>query len=301
MAHRQTAQFLIQRFRQVGIRPVTKRGQNFLIDLNLVELIADSADLGPDDVVLEVGTGTGSLTALIAPHVAEVVTVEIDRQLHELANQELVEFDNVTFLCQDVLRTKNRLHPVVLEMLQEKLAGGENRKLKLVANLPYNVATPIISNLLDTEVVPDAMSVTIQKELADRIVASPSTKDYGSLSIWLQSQCDVQIVRTLPPSVFWPRPKVQSAILHIQVSPEKRGLIADVTFFHRFVRAMFFHRRKYLRSVILSAFKGQLDKPAVDAVLEEQALSPQIRAEALDVQQMLDLCDAMRAAGGKLE
>jgi 16S rRNA (adenine1518-N6/adenine1519-N6)-dimethyltransferase len=301
MAHRQTAQFLIQRFRQVGIRPVTKRGQNFLIDLNLVELIAESADLGPDDVVLEVGTGTGSLTALIAPHVAEVVTVEIDRQLHELANQELVEFDNVTFLCQDVLRTKNRLHPVVLEMLQEKLAGGENRKLKLVANLPYNVATPIISNLLDTEVVPDAMSVTIQKELADRIVASPSTKDYGSLSIWLQSQCDVQIVRTLPPSVFWPRPKVQSAILHIQVSPEKRGLIADVTFFHRFVRAMFFHRRKYLRSVILSAFKGQLDKPAVDAVLEEQALSPQIRAEALDVQQMLDLCDAMRAAGGKLE
>ena len=301
MAHRQTAQFLIQRFRQVGIKPVTKRGQNFLIDLNLVELIAESADLGPDDVVLEVGTGTGSLTALIAPHVAEVVTVEIDRQLHELANQELVEFDNVTFLCQDVLRTKNRLHPVVLEMLQEKLAGGENRKLKLVANLPYNVATPIISNLLDTEVVPDAMSVTIQKELADRIVASPSTKDYGSLSIWLQSQCDVQIVRTLPPSVFWPRPKVQSAILHIQVSPEKRGLIADVTFFHRFVRAMFFHRRKYLRSVILSAFKGQLDKPAVDAVLEAQALSPEIRAEALDVQQMLDLCDAMRAAGGKLE
>lgn len=108
MVERQTAQFLIRRFREVGIRPVTKRGQNFLIDLNLVELIAETANLGPNDVVLEVGTGTGSLTALMAPHVADVVTVEIDRQLHELANQELVEFENISLLCQDVLKTKNQ-------------------------------------------------------------------------------------------------------------------------------------------------------------------------------------------------
>ena len=132
MVERQTAQFLIRRFREVGIRPVTKRGQNFLIDLNLVELIAETADLGPDDVVLEVGTGTGSLTALMAPHVADVVTVEIDRQLHELANQELVEFENVTLLCQDVLKTKNQMHPLVLETLQEKLAMGDGRQLKLI-------------------------------------------------------------------------------------------------------------------------------------------------------------------------
>jgi 16S rRNA (adenine1518-N6/adenine1519-N6)-dimethyltransferase len=295
MVQRQTAQFLIRRFREVGIRPFTKQGQNFLIDLNLVELIAETADLGPDDVVLEVGTGTGSLTALIAPHVAEVVSVEIDRQLHELASQELVDFKNVTLLCQDVLRTKNQMHPVVLEMLQEKLAVAGSRQLKLVANLPYHVATPIISNLLDTSVLPNSMTVTIQKELADRLVASPSTKDYGSLSVWMQSQCEVQVVRTLPPSVFWPRPRVQSAIIHIQLAPQKRSLIPDISFFHSFVRAIFLHRRKYLRSVVVSAFKGQLDKPTVDGILQNQGLSLQIRAEALPVQQILNLCEAVRA------
>ena len=296
MAHRQTAQFLMRRFREVGIRPITKRGQNFLIDLNLVRLIAETADLGADDVVLEVGTGTGSLTALIAPQVAAVVTVEIDRQLHQLAEQELVSFDNVTLLCQDVLRTKNQLSPLVLETLQEKLDAAAGRKLKLVANLPYHVATPIISNLLDTVIVPDSMTVTIQRELADRLIARPSTKDYGALSIWIQSQCEVQLVRALPPSVFWPRPRVQSAILHIQVCPQRRGRIPDISFFHQFVRAMFFHRRKYLRSVMLSAYKGQLDKPAVDEILQGEGLSVQIRAEALSVEQMLGLSEAVRQA-----
>ena len=294
MVERQTAQFLIRRFREVGIRPVTKRGQNFLIDLNLVELIAETANLGPNDVVLEVGTGTGSLTALMAPHVADVVTVEIDRQLHELANQELVEFENISLLCQDVLKTKNQLHPVVLETLQEKLAVADGRQLKLVANLPYHVATPIISNLLNSDVLPAAMTVTIQKELGDRLVAVPSTKDYGSLSVWVQSQCDVQLVRTLPPSVFWPRPRVQSAIMHIQVDPEKRGLIPNITFFHSFVRSVFLHRRKYLRSVVVSAFKGQLDKPTVDGILEAEGLSLQVRAESLSVQQLLSLSQAVQ-------
>ncbi len=294
MVERQTAQFLIRRFREVGIRPVTKRGQNFLIDLNLVELIAETANLGPDDVVLEVGTGTGSLTALMAPHVADVVTVEIDRQLHELANQELVEFENISLLCQDVLKTKNQLHPVVLETLQEKLAVADGRQLKLVANLPYHVATPVISNLLNSDVLPAAMTVTIQKELGDRLVAEPSTKDYGALSVWVQSQCDVQLVRTLPPSVFWPRPRVQSAIMHIQVDPEKRSLIPDITFFHTFVRSVFLHRRKYLRSVVVSAFKGQLDKPTVDGILEAEGLSLQVRAESLSVQQLLSLSQAVQ-------
>ncbi|MFP6577018.1 MAG: rRNA adenine dimethyltransferase family protein, partial [Pirellulaceae bacterium] len=225
---------------------------------------------------------------------ADVVSVEIDRQLHQLASQELVGCGNVTLLCQDVLRTKNQIHATVLETLQEKLALDESRKLKLVANLPYHVATPLISNLLDTQVLPDSMTVTIQKELADRMMASPSTKDYGSLSVWIQSQCEVQLVRSLPPSVFWPRPRVQSAIVHLELNPHKRGLIADISFFHTFVRSIFLHRRKYLRSVILSAFKGELDKPTVDEILQGQGVSLQVRAEALHVQQILGLSEAVR-------
>ena len=186
------------------------------------------------------------------------------------------------------------MHPVVLETLQEKLAVAEGRQLKLVANLPYHVATPVISNLLDTTVLPASMTVTIQKELGDRLVASPSTKDYGALSVWVQSQCDVQLVRTLPPSVFWPRPRVQSAIMHIQVAPQKRSLIPDISFFHSFVRSIFLHRRKYLRSVVVSAFKGQLDKPTADRILQGEGLSLQIRAEALSVQQLLSFCEAVR-------
>ena len=205
-----------------------------------------------------------------------------------------VEFVNISLLCQDVLKTKNQLHPVVLETLQEKLAVADGRQLKLVANLPYHVATPIISNLLNSDVLPAAMTVTIQKELGDRLVAVPSTKDYGSLSVWVQSQCDVQLVRTLPPSVFWPRPRVQSAIMHIQVDPEKRGLIPNITFFHSFVRSVFLHRRKYLRSVVVSAFKGQLDKPTVDGILEAEGLSLQVRAESLAVEQLLSLSEAVR-------
>ena len=138
------------------------------------------------------------------------------------------------------------------------------------------------------------MTVTIQKELADRITAAPSCKDYSALSIWVQSQCDARIVRVMAPSVFWPRPKVYSAIIHIALNEEKRSRIPDRKFFHTFVRSMFFHRRKFLRSVLLSAFKSRLSKPDVDAIMAEQGLGPQTRAETLDVEAMLSLCEAVR-------
>jgi 16S rRNA (adenine1518-N6/adenine1519-N6)-dimethyltransferase len=295
MMHRQTTSFLRKRLDEAGVRPDTRHGQNFLVDLNLVQLLVDSADLDRRDVVLEVGTGTGSLTALMAQRAGVVVTVELSAELYQLASEELVDFDNVVMLRQDALKNKNHLHPDLLTAVREQLAVDPQRRFKLAANLPYNIATPLISNLLTTDIIPASMTVTIQKELADRITAKPSTKDYGALSIWVQSQCHAEVLRILPPTVFWPRPKVHSAIIQIVPQPHLRDRIPDLPFFHTFVRSMFFHRRKFLRSVVLSAFKKELSKPQVDAVLAELNLGPDARAEQLDVEQMLKLCEHLRA------
>ena len=174
--HRQTISYLTRRFQEVGLRPDTRHGQNFLIDLNLVRILAEEAQLEPHDVVLEVGTGTGSLTAMLAERAGVVVTVEIDSHLHQMATEELAGCDNIVFLQQDALKNKNNFHPNVLETVRSQLAEDPRRRLKLVANLPYNVATPVLSNLLETDLVPFSMTATIQKELADRIVAQPRSK-----------------------------------------------------------------------------------------------------------------------------
>ncbi len=286
---RQTVSYLTRRFREVGLQPDTRHGQNFLVDLNLLDLLVRSADLSDDDVVLEVGTGTGSLTALLAARASAVITVEIDAHLVQLARESVEEFDNVTILHLDALKNKNNFQPALLDAVRELLAAHPGKRFKLVANLPYNVATPVVSNLLLTDVVPATMTVTIQKELAERITARPSTKDYSALSIWIQSLCDVEIVRILPPTAFWPRPKVHSAIIHVVHREDKRARIPDLEFFHTFVRSMFLHRRKFLRSVIVSAFKKQLDKPAVDEIMQQMNLGPESRAEQLDVDRMLEL------------
>ena len=294
-APRQTRSFLMRRFEEVGLHPDSRHGQNFLIDLNLVELLVRTAELDDQDVVLEVGTGTGSLTTMLAAEAAAVVTVEIDDHLYQMAREELFDFDHVVMLRQDALKNKNNFHPKIMEVIGEQLAADPQRRFKLVANLPYNIATPVLSNLLVTPHVPVSMTATIQKEMAERMIAKPSTKDYSALSIWMQSLCDVEIVRIMAPTVFWPRPKVDSAIIHIIPRPEKRALIPDLRFFQTFVRAMFLHRRKFLRSVILAAFKKRLDKPTVDAIMADLSLGPDSRAEQLDIARMLELCEAVRA------
>ncbi len=292
---KQTLSFLMRRFRQVGIVPRTDLGQNFLIDMNLQRVLLDTAQIGPDDVVLEVGTGTGGLTAQMAPLAAAVVSVEVDRDLHQLAGEELFHFSNVTLLHTDVLKTKHRIEPAVLDALQRQLGAGPGRRWKLVANLPYNVATPLISNLLALDNPPYVMTVTVQKEVADRIVARPGVKDYGALAIWIQIQCRAEIVRVLAPSVFWPRPKVSSAFVQITLDETLRQRIPDRAFFHDFVRSMFCHRRKVLRSELLSARK-QFSKVQVDELLAGLGLDPMVRAERLGPEEMLRLCEAVCAA-----
>lgn len=294
---KQTLSFLLRRFKEVGIRPRTDLGQNFLIDMNLQRVLMETAQIGPEDVVLEIGTGTGGLTVLMAPHAAAVVTVEIDRDLFQLASEELFGFTNVTMLSTDALRNKNKIEPSVLEAVYAHLDAAPGRHFKLVANLPYHVATPLISNLLMLDRPPEAMVCTIQKEVADRLVARPGTKDYGALAIWVQCQCRTEIVRVLAPSVFWPRPKVSSAFVRIVLDPQRRERIPDRAFFHSFIRAVFSHRRKVLRGELLSAYKT-LTKPDVDRLLAELGLDPTIRAEQLDPERMLVLCEAVRSTQG---
>ena len=295
MVNRQTSTFLKQRMEEAGIRPVSKFGQNFLIDLNLVNMIADSAHLTEQDVALEVGTGTGSLTGLIAQKAGRVITVEIDQNLWQLAQEELAGFNNITFLQQDALRNKNNLNPILIDTIRQAMSEIEGARLKAVANLPYNVATPLISNLLTLdEFVPTSMTVTIQKELAERIVARPGTKDFGALSLWIQAQCNPEIVRIMSPKVFWPRPKVDSAIIHIETDTAKRNRIPDLAYYHRFVRSLFIHRRKLLRGVLVSVFKNELSKHEIDTVLEGINLTGSIRAEQLAVPVIFELCERFR-------
>jgi 16S rRNA (adenine1518-N6/adenine1519-N6)-dimethyltransferase len=230
----------------------------------------------------------------MAPQVAKVITVEVDSQMQVLAGEELIDHPNVELLATDALHNKNHLNAEVLDAVRRALAEDPRRQFKLVANLPYNIATPIISNLLTQSPIPTTMTVTIQKELADRIMAAPKTKDYGALSVWVQCQCDVELVRILPPQVFWPRPKVHSAIIHLRFDPERRAAIVDSEFVHSTVRALFLHRRKFLRSATISAFKDRLSKEQVDVVLAEMNLGASARGEELDVPTLVALCGALK-------
>lgn len=294
---RQTASYLSKRLAAAGLRPVSKYGQNFLVDLNLIELIARSAELRKTDVVLEIGTGVGSLTGYLSDQAGAVLTVEIDANLHQLASEELGGRPNVKLIQGDALRNKNSLRSDLMDQIRDAMNRiGSEARFMLVANLPYNVATPIISNLLHETPPPDRMVVTIQKELADRMTAAPSSKDYGALSIWVQSVCRCEIVRVLPPNVFWPRPKVHSAILRLDTVAEWRTRFADLDFFHQTVRALFFHRRKFLRSVVISAMKGKLTKEMVDDVLTPLGHQADCRAEQLSVEEIQQLVEALRLA-----
>jgi len=305
-AVRQTRLHLLQLFEQHGFHPRTDLGQNFLIDLNLVEYIARQAELKPRDVVLEIGAGTGGLTTFLAAKAGDVVSIEVDQRMAGLAQAVIDGRKNVTLLNIDALKSKNRFAPELLAVLREKLNGPENqpstinhrpaKRLKLVANLPYNIATPVVSNLVAGDLPWERMVVTIQWELAQRMTARPGTSHYGSLAVWLQSQCFVKILKKLPPNVFWPRPKVQSAIVQLRPNPAGREQIADRRFFQDFLRRLFHQRRKLARGVLCGMYRKQLAKPEVDAILAELGHHAELRAEQMDVADFVQLANRLRAA-----
>jgi 16S rRNA (adenine1518-N6/adenine1519-N6)-dimethyltransferase len=287
---RQTVSYLRNLFEERGLHPKSKLGQNFLIDLNLIEVLLRAAELTPDDLVLEVGSGTGSLTARLVAQAGGVVSVEVDPDFAEMADEAVtVHRDRVALLHTDVLKNKNELNPAVLQAVHDLKQITRTVTVKLVANLPYSVATPVIANLLLSELEIERMVVTVQWEIAERLMASPGVKDYGALAVLVQSIANVTLVRKLPPSVFWPRPLVDSAIVKIMPDRAKRALVGDVLKFRTFLRDLYSHRRKNLRGGLVSMAGRGLSKQDVDARLAALGVDGKVRAETLDLQQHLAL------------
>jgi 16S rRNA (adenine1518-N6/adenine1519-N6)-dimethyltransferase len=292
-SQRQTLSYLRDLFEQRGIRPKNKLGQNFLIDLNLLDLIVRVAELTRDDLALEVGSGTGGLTTRLLEHAGAVVSVELDPAFAAIVDETVTEGrGRVALLHADVLRNKNELNPDVLRAVADLGRRVGTARTKLVSNLPYAVATPVISNLLLSDVAVERMVVTAQWEIAERLVAAPGTKDYGALAVLVQSLADVTVVRRLPPAVFWPRPKVDSAIVRIRPDAARRAHVGDVHKFRTFLRDLYAHRRKNLRGGLVSMAGRGLGKAEVDAKLAELGIEGTTRAETLDLEQHLRLCEA---------
>jgi len=281
---RQTQSFLRELVQARGLSPKNKLGQNFLVDLNLIDFIIRHADLTKEDLILEVGTGTGSLTARLADGAGGVLSVEIDASFHQLAKETLGPPDNVVLFHGDILRNKNQLRPEVLAQLDVLWRQYQSKHIKLIANLPYAVATPVISNLLLSNLPIERMVVTVQWEIAAKLAAEPGTTDFGALSVLVQSLADVEIRRRLSPAVFWPRPKVDSAIVRIWPRPKKRARVPDVQRFREFLRDLYAHRRKNLRGGLHSLAGPSRDKPSIDAKLAELGIDGNVRAETLSLE-----------------
>jgi len=276
----QTKRQIQQLLASAGVRPNKRLGQRFLIDLNLMRLLVDSANINDNDIILEVGCGTGSLTGELVEKAGFVIAVELDRTLAGLAKSSLANAENLELINNDILKNKNTLsHTVVraLESAREKYNG----RVLLVANLPYNVASPTMLNLITSPVAADAMYVTVQKEVAGRMTAVPGSRDYGTLSIFLSAVGDVKTIRVLRPSVFWPQPKVDSAMIGFVRKQEKYRRIEDMDLFGKTVNLFMGHRRKTLTACSRLA-RGRLEKINNWSVIFERCgIGPTSRPEQL--------------------
>ena len=254
----QTKRQIQELLESAGVRPNKRLGQHFLIDLNLMRLLVETANINDNDIVLEVGCGTGSLTGELVEKAGFVIAVELDRTLASLAKSSLANAENLELINADVLKNKNTLSPTVVSAL-ESAREKYNGRVLLVANLPYNVASPTMLNLIKGPAAADVMYVTVQKEVADRMTAVPGSGDYGTLSIFLSVTGDVKTIRVLRPTVFWPQPKVDSAMVGFVRKEEKYRRIEDMDLFGETVNLFMGHRRKTLTACSRLA-RGRLAK-----------------------------------------
>ncbi len=262
-----------------------KFGQNFLIDTHVLEKIIDSAEITKDDCILEIGPGIGTMTQYLAERAGRVVVVEIDKNLIPVLKDTLSEYDNITIINNDILK-------VDINKLAEEY--NEGRPIKVVANLPYYITTPIIMGLFESHVPLKSITIMVQKEVADRMQVGPGTKDYGALSLAVQYYAKPEIVAIVPPNCFIPRPNVASAVIRLTRYEQPPVDVADEKRMFALIRASFNQRRKTLVNGLTNAPDLRLSKEDVQDALEKMKLSPTIRGEALTLEQFAELSNLLQ-------
>lgn len=263
-------------------------GQNFLTDLNILKKIVAAAEVGEEDDVIEIGPGIGALTEQLAKSAHQVMALEIDSRLIPVLSETLSPYDNVKIVEQDVLKADLK------ELIAQNFDG--RHKIKLVANLPYYITTPIVMHLLEVDVDFETIVVMMQKEVADRLAAQPGTKDYGSLSVAVQYEMDAKIAFIVPKTVFMPQPKVDSAIIALNRKDEKPDVPVDEPFFKKMVKGIFLHRRKSLWNNLQGLCgKDPSTKEKLERALKNAEIEKSVRAERLSISQMVRLADNLFA------
>lgn len=259
-----------------------KFGQNFLIDEGIVNKIVREAGVTKDDFVLEIGPGIGTMTQLLCEQAGGVAAVEIDTNLIPILKETLAEYDNVTIINEDILK-------VDIKKLAEEKNGG--KPIKVVANLPYYITTPIIMGLFESNVPIDSITVMVQKEVADRMQVGPGTKDYGALSLAVQYYSKPQVVINVPPECFIPRPNVGSAVIRLTRYKEPPVKVKDEKLMFKLIRASFNQRRKTLANGLNNSPEINFSKEEITAAIESLHKSPSIRGEALTLSEFAALSD----------
>ena len=263
-----------------------KFGQNFLIDTHVLEKIISAAGITKNDCVLEIGPGIGTMTQYLAENAGHVVAVEIDRNLIPILKETLADYDNVTVINEDILR-------VDIKALAEEYNGG--KPIKVVANLPYYITTPIIMGLFESGAPIDNITVMVQKEVADRMQSGPGTKDYGALSLAVQFYSKAEIVANVPANCFMPRPNVGSAVIRLTCHAERPVDVKDEAFMFKIIRASFNQRRKTLQNGLNNASNLSVNKEQVVTALEKMGLPATVRGEALSLEQFAELSNLLKA------
>lgn len=261
-----------------------KFGQNFLIDTTVLERIIDAAEITKDDCVLEIGPGIGTMTQYLAERAGEVVAVEIDKALIPILEDTLSEYDNVTVINEDILKAD-------IEKLAMERNGG--KPIKVVANLPYYITTPIIMGLFESHVPLKSITIMVQREVADRMQVGPGTKDYGALSLAVQFYAEPKIVANVPPNCFIPRPNVGSAVIRLTRYSEPPVKVDDEKKMFALIRASFNQRRKTLVNGLVNAPNLDISKEQVVQALEKMGLPSAVRGETLTLEQFAELSNLL--------